>query len=267
MTSGTLNIEARDSNKGVLHADAGNLNFSTGTLTIENGSYIDLDVKVALPENSVIDIKKGGTVAINDNDIWDGEITLNGGVLNYGTTHSGTLTANTGDMNLLSGSVLNIQIPSQVADEVNVDIQKNALVNIRNGAEFNLDSKDKWSGMINNGGGTLTTSQLTNSTGSGGGLQQTAGTSIFKDNSHISITDANSYIRGGDVQILDNSSLYFGAGTAELNVDNLTMDGSSLLNVMNGKLNTSNITNMTVNGKTMFQLTLLQEIGLMINLL
>lgn len=58
MTSGTLNIEARDSNKGVLHADAGNLNFSTGTLTIENGSYIDLDVKVALPENSVIDIKK-----------------------------------------------------------------------------------------------------------------------------------------------------------------------------------------------------------------
>ncbi len=249
MTSGTLNIEARDSNKGVLHADAGNLNFSTGTLTIENGSYIDLDVKVALPENSVIDIKKGGTVAINDNDIWDGEITLNGGVLNYGTTHSGTLTANTGDMNLLSGSVLNIQIPSQVADEVNVDIQKNALVNIRNGAEFNLDSKDKWSGMINNGGGTLTTSQLTNSTGSGGGLQQTAGTSIFKDNSHISITDANSYIRGGDVQILDNSSLYFGAGTAELNVDNLTMDGSSLLNVMNGKLNTSNITNMTVNGK------------------
>lgn len=249
MTSGTLNIEARDSNKGVLHADAGNLNFSTGTLTIENGSYIDLDVKVALPENSVIDIKKGGTVAINDNDIWDGEITLNGGVLNYGTTHSGTLTANTGDMNLLSGSILNIQIPSQVADEVNVDIQKNALVNIRNGAEFNLDSKDKWSGMINNGGGTLTTSQLTNSTGSGGGLQQTAGTSIFKDNSHISITDANSYIRGGAVQILDNSSLYFGAGTAELNVDNLTMDGNSLLNVMNGKLNTSNITNMTVNGK------------------
>ena len=83
-------------------------------------------------------------------------------------------------MDLLSGSVLNIQIPSQVADEVNVDIQKNALVNIRNGAEFNLDSKDKWSGMINNGGGTLTTSQLTNSTGSGGGLQQTAGTSILK---------------------------------------------------------------------------------------
>lgn len=249
MTSGTLNIESRESNKGVLHADAGNLNFTTGTLTIENGSYIDLDVKVALPENSVIDIQKGGTVAINDNDKWDGEITLNGGVLNYGTTKSGTLTAIEGDMNLLKNSILNIQVPSQVADKVNVDIQKDALVNIRNGAKFNLDSKDKWSGMINNDGGTLTTSKLTNTTGSGGGLQQISGTSIFKDNSHISITDANSYIRGGDVQILDKSSLYFGAGTSELNVDNLTMDGSSLLNVMNGKLNTSNITNMTVNGK------------------
>lgn len=249
LKAGTLNIDDRSSNKGILHADGGNLNFSTGTLTIENGSYIDLDVVVALPENSVIDILKGGTVAINDNDIWNGEITLNGGVLNYGTTHSGTLTANTGDMNLLSGSILNIQIPSQVADEVNVDIQKDALVNIKNNAKFNLDSKDKWSGMINNSGGELTTTNLTNSTLAGGGLQQTAGSSTFKDNSHIFITDDNSYITGGDLNILNNSSLFLGADTAELRVDNLKMENNSLLNMMNNKINTSRSANMIVNDK------------------
>ncbi len=249
LKDGTLNIDERTSNDGILHADAGNLNFSTGTLTIRDGSYIDLDVVVALPEHSIIDILKGGTVAINDNDQWDGKISLNGGVLNYGTTHSGTLEANTGDLNLLSGSILNIQIPSQIHDDVNVDIQQNALVNIRNGAKLNLDSKDKWSGMINNDGGHLTTTELVNSTGSGGGLQQIGGTSTFQNNSHILITDSHSYITGGDVNILNNSSLWMGGTTAELNVDNLTMANNSLLNVMNGKLNTSVAENMIVNDR------------------
>ena len=254
LKSGTLNIEEK--NDGILHADGGNLNFSTGTLTIKDGSYIngditnpDLDVVINLPENSLIEILTGGTVAVTDNDKWDGEVLLNGGVLNYGTTHSGTLTATTGDMNLLEGSILNIQIPSQVADDVNVDIQKGALVNLKEDAIFNLDSKDKWSGMINNAGGKLTTSELTNSTGSGGGLQQTAGSSTFQNNSHIFISDANSYITGGDVNILNNSSLWMGAATAELNVDNLKLAQNSTLNMMNDKINTTNAGNMIVNDR------------------
>lgn len=254
LKSGTLNIE--EQTEGILHADGGNLNFTTGILTIKGdpddpngGSYIDLDVVVNLPEDSVIEILKGGTVAINDNDKWDGEIHLNGGVLNYGTTHSGTLTADKGDMNLLDGSILNIQIPSQVADEVNVDIRHGALVNLKQDAIFNLDENDKWNGMINNTGGKLTTTKLHNDTGNGGGLQQTSGSSTFQDNSHIFITNAESYITGGDLNILNNSSLFLGADTAELKVDNLKMEGNSLLNMMNDKINTSQIENMIVNDR------------------
>ena len=40
-----------------------------------------------------------------------------------------------------------------------------------------------------------------------------------------------------------------GGATAELNVDNLTMANNSLLNVMNGKLNTSVAENMIVNDR------------------
>lgn len=257
MEEGTLNIEEKTN--GILHADSGYLNFSTGKLTIENGSYIKLDTVINLPgpsdpadpdfpNGSILEIKKGGEVAVNDNDIWNGEIFLNGGILNYGTTQSGTLTADNGDMNLLEGSILNIQIPSQVQDQVNVDIRKGALVNLTKDAEFRLDENDKWNGMINNAGGILTTTNLSNDTGNGGGLQQTAGSSTFQDNSHIYITNKDSYIVGGDLSILNNSSLFLGADTAELKVDNLTMANNSLLDMRNYKINTSKAENMIVNG-------------------
>ncbi|MCM1338118.1 MAG: hypothetical protein NC191_00420 [Muribaculaceae bacterium] len=270
---GTLNIE--ESAEGILHADDGYLNFSTGKLIIKDGSYIEKETLIDIPgepkiepdypNGSILQIEGGGRVAVDNEDKWNGEIFLNGGTLDYyvnkdktETGYTGTLTADKGNLNLFEGSILNIQIPSQVQDAVTVDIRNGALVKLKEDAEFRLDSAtgDKWNGMINNAGGKLITTELQNDTGNGGGLQQTAGSSTFQDNSHIYITNDGSYIKGGDLNIYNNSSLFLGAATSELTVDNLRMTNNSLLNVMNDKLNLSHIGDMTVSGKNDFAINL-----------
>lgn len=246
MVSGELNIDNISAN-GKIQAVGGDLNVNNGTLTFENGSFITSEVNAYIDSNSTIDIKDKGIVNINDGDSWNGTIALNGGILNYGTTNSGTLAAATGDLNLLSGSILNIQTPSQVANEVNVDIQKGATVNLINNSIFNLDSKDKWNGMINNDGGKLLTDGLVNK--GGGGLQQISGESVFDNNSHISITDADSYIQGGKVSILNNSSLYMGPNVEyELQTNELLMSNNSSLYLINNVLEEPETDIMTVNG-------------------
>lgn len=271
LKSGVLNIE--ETTDGILQADGGELNFNTGKLIIQGNeqgnSWIKKETFINIPgpsnppaegfpNGSILEIGRNGEVAVDNTDNWKGEISLQGGTLNYyvdedkalASNNLGTLTADSGNLNLFEGSILNIQTPSRVQDAVAVDIKKGALVKLKTDATFNLDSEtnDKWNGMINNSGGALTTTGLSNNTGNGGGLQQTAGSSTFKDNSHIYITNAGSYITGGDLNILNNSSLFLGAETAELRVDNLKMENNSLLNMMNDKLNTSRAENMIVNG-------------------
>lgn len=245
MNGGKLSVDNIASN-GKLQASGGTVELVNGNLTIADKSAITKAVETVINNNSELKITDGGFVEIDNNDNWNGTISLKGGTLNYNTTQSGTLAAETGNLNLLSGSVLNIQVPSQVQNAVAVDIQNGALVNLYNNSVFNLDDKDKWNGTIHNDGGTLETIGLVNK--GGGGLQQISGSSFFTDNSHIAIVDKNSYITGGDVAILNNSSLYLGAGILDFNVDNLAMSQNSLMNVMNGVLDKAVIENMTVNG-------------------
>ena len=247
LNSGNLIINNISSN-GKLFAQSGNLNLNNGTLTVTNGSYIASDVNTVINPGTNLLIENEGTVNINNNDSWNGTITLDGGNLNYGTTSSGTLLANNGNLNLLNGSILNIETPSTVQGAVNVDIQNGATVNLSNSSIFNLDANDKWNGKINNTGGILNTTGLSNSTLSGGALIQTSGTSTFKDSSHIFITDENSFISGGNINILNNSSLYMGSETADLFVDTLTMSNNSTMNVLNGVIDESEMTNMVING-------------------
>lgn len=251
MTNGSLKIDSITSN-GKLQASDGKVELAGGDLTIGEGSYIAGAVDTIINASSTIKITgdgtdpaKGGLVQIDNNDTWDGTIVLDGGTLNYAATQSGTLTADKGFLNLLNGSKLTVEIPSQIANAVDVDIRKGAEVDITNGGIFNLDSRDKWNGLIKNDGGELTTTGLVNN--GGGGLQQTGGSSTFTDNSHIYIVDPESYITGGDVSVLNNSSLYLGADILELQVNNLNLANNSTLNVMNGVLDEPEIGNMTVN--------------------
>lgn len=257
MTSGTLkvdNVTSADNPNGKLQASGGSIEFAGGYLELaDEDSFIAHDVQTNIRDGVTTEVT-GGTLEIGNDDIWEdeGKIHLNGGTLNYAVTNpdeTGILDADSGNLNLNSGSVLNIQIPSAIKQAVAVDIQSGALVNVNNDAVLNLDSatNDKWNGMIHLQEGILTTDGMTNSTGAGGGLQQVRGSSTFDNDSHIYITDADSYIIGGDVAIKNNSSLYLGPDTYEFTVDNLNMENNSALQVMNGVLDEALITNSVIN--------------------
>lgn len=257
MTDGSLkvdNVTSADNPNGKLQASGGSLEFAGGYLELaDEDSFIAHDVQTNIRDGVTTEVT-GGTLEIGNDDIWEdeGKIHLNGGTLNYAVTNpdeTGILDADSGNLNLNSGSVLNIQIPSAIDQAVAVDIQSGALVNVKNNAVLNLDSatNDKWNGMIHILDGVLTTDGVTNATGAGGGLQQVSGSSTFDNDSHIYITDADSYIIGGDVAIKNNSSLYLGPDTYEFTVDNLNMENNSALQVMNGVLDEALITNSVIN--------------------
>ncbi len=258
LTDGTLKINNFSKSNGIFQATNGELNIKNSTFTVGKDSFINSSVETNIDSNSKLQITDNGWVTIGDNDIWNGEVSLAGGTLNYERTEStsstmtGDLIATSGNLNLLKNSYINIKSPSNIAQAVSVDIQKGATVEISNGAEFNLDSNDKWNGLIKNElDGILKTDNVNNSA-FGGMLQQNKGVSIFDNNSKITIDGKDSYILGGTVEIKNGSALNIGSGVADNHffVSDLNMTNNSALNAMNSVLNKYQISNdMIVEGK------------------
>ena len=258
LTDGTLTVKDFASSNGIFQANSGKLMLENSTFTVGKNSFINSSVETNIDSNSKLQITDNGWVTIGDNDIWNGEVSLAGGTLNYKRTEStsstmtGDLIATSGNLNLLKNSYINIKSPSNIAQAVSVDIQKGATVEISNGAEFNLDSNDKWNGLIKNElDGILKTDNVNNSA-FGGMLQQNNGVSIFDNNSNITIDGKDSYILGGTVEIKNGSALNIGSGVADNHffVSDLNMTNNSALNAMNSVLNKYQISNdMIVEGK------------------
>lgn len=258
LTDGTLTVKDFASSNGIFQANSGKLMLENSTFTVGKDSFINSSVGTNVDSNSKLQITDNGWVTIGDNDIWNGEVSLAGGTLNYERTEStrstmtGDLIATSGNLNLLKNSYINIKSPSNIAQAVSVDIQKGATVEISNGAEFNLDSNDKWNGLIKNElDGILKTDNVNNSA-FGGMLQQNKGVSIFDNNSNITIDGKDSYILGGTVEIKNGSALNIGSGVADNHffVSDLNMTNNSALNSMNSVLNKYQISNeMIVEGK------------------
>lgn len=258
LTDGTLTVKDFASSNGIFQANSGKLMLENSTFTVGKDSFINSSVETNIDSNSKLQITDNGWVTIGDNDIWNGEVSLAGGTLNYERTEStsstmtGDLIATSGNLNLLKNSYINIKSPSNIAQAVSVDIQKGATVEISNGAEFNLDSNDKWNGLIKNElDGILKTDNVNNSA-FGGMLQQNKGVSIFDNNSNITIDGKDSYILGGTVAIKNGSALNIGSGVADNHffVSDLNMTNNSALNAMNSVLNKYQISNdMIVEGK------------------
>lgn len=258
LTDGTLTVKDFASSNGIFQANSGKLMLENSTFTVGKDSFINSSVETNIDSNSKLQITDNGWVTIGDNDIWNGEVSLAGGTLNYKRTEStsstmtGDLIATSGNLNLLKNSYINIKSPSNIAQAVSVDIQKGATVEISNGAEFNLDSNDKWNGLIKNElDGILKTDNVNNSA-FGGMLQQNKGVSIFDNNSNITIDGKDSYILGGTVEIKNGSALNIGSGVADNHffVSDLNMTNNSALNAMNSVLNKYQISNdMIVEGK------------------
>ncbi|DAA82569.1 MAG TPA: hypothetical protein DCS44_02690 [Cyanobacteria bacterium UBA10660] len=258
LTDGTLTVKDFASSNGIFQANSGKLMLENSTFTVGKDSFINSSVETNIDSNSKLQITDNGWVTIGDNDIWNGEVSLAGGTLNYERTKStnstmtGDLIATSGNLNLLKNSYINIKSPSNIAQAVSVDIQKGATVEISNGAEFNLDSNDKWNGLIKNElDGILKTDNVNNSA-FGGMLQQNKGVSIFDNNSNITIDGKDSYILGGTVEIKNGSALNIGSGVADNHffLSDLNMTNNSALNAMNSVLNKYQISNdMIVEGK------------------
>ncbi len=258
LTDGTLTVKDFASSNGIFQANSGKLMLENSTFTVGKDSFINSSVETNIDSNSKLQITDNGWVTIGDNDIWNGEVSLAGGTLNYERTEStsstmtGDLIATSGNLNLLKNSYINIKSPSNIAQAVSVDIQKGATVEISNGAEFNFDSNDKWNGLIKNElDGILKTDNVNNSA-FGGMLQQNNGVSIFDNNSNITIDGKDSYILDGTVEIKNGSALNIGSGVADNNffVSDLNMTNNSALNAMNSVLNKYQISNdMIVEGK------------------
>lgn len=258
LNNGALTIKDLSNANGIFQANSGKLMLENSTFTVGKDSFINSSVETNIDSSSKLQITDNGWVTIGDNDIWNGEVSLAGGTLNYERTEStsstmtGDLIATSGNLNLLKNSYINIKSPSNIAQAVSVDIQKGATVEIRNGAEFNLDSNDKWNGLIKNElDGILKTDNVNNSA-FGGMLQQNKGVSIFDNNSNITIDGKDSYILGGTVEIKNGSALNIGSGVADNHffVSDLNMTNNSALNAMNSVLNKYQISNdMIVEGK------------------
>ncbi len=258
LTDGTLTVKDFASSNGIFQANSGKLMLENSTFTVGKDSFINSSVETNIDSNSKLQITDNGWVTIGDNDLWNGEVSLAGGTLNYERTEStsstmtGDLIATSGNLNLLKNSYINIKSPSNIAQAVSVDIQKGATVEISNGAEFNLDSNDKWNGLIKNElDGILKTDNVNNSA-FGGMLQQNKGISIFDNKSNITIDGKDSYILGGTVEIKNGSALNIGSGVADDHffVSDLNMTNNSVLNAMNSVLNKYQISNdMIVEGK------------------
>ncbi len=258
LTDGTLTVKDLSNANGIFQANSGKLMLENSTFTVGKDSFINSSVETNIDSNSKLQITDNGWVTIGDNDIWNGEVSLAGGTLNYERTEStsstmtGDLIATSGNLNLLKNSYINIKSPSNIAQAVSVDIQKGATVEISNGAEFNLDSNDKWNGLIKNElDGILKTDNVNNSA-FGGMLQQNKGVSIFDNKSNITIDGKDSYILGGTVEIKNGSALNIGSGVADNHffVSDLNMTNNSALNAMNSVLNKYQISNdMIVEGK------------------
>lgn len=258
LNNGALTIKDLSNANGIFQANSGKLMLENSTFTVGKDSFINSSVGTNIDSNSKLQITDNGWVTIGDNDIWNGEVSLAGGTLNYERTEStsstmtGDLIATSGSLNLLKNSYINIKSPSNIAQAVSVDIQKGATVEISNGAEFNLDSNDKWNGLIKNElDGILKTDNVNNSA-FGGMLQQNKGVSIFDNKSNITIDGKDSYILGGTVEIKNGSTLNIGSGVADNHffVSDLNMTNNSALNAMNSVLNKYQISNdMIVEGK------------------
>ena len=251
LNGGDLTVKGLTSN-GIIQAGTGNLTVDGGKLTVGENSYIASAVSTVINPNSTLDITTGGNVHLGTDDVLGGKVTLNGGTLDYAMVtrrgESNIIIANTGNLNLLENSVMDIKSLSVIAKDVVVDIQKGSTVNIRSGAELNLDSQDKWNGLVSTWTNGVLKTDGADNTKFGGQLQQNRGTSIFDNKSNILIDGQDNYIVGGNVSILNNSALHLGSGVDNFNVDNLNMSNNSLLNVMNNTINKYEAANMNVGG-------------------
>ena len=248
---------------GKLIASGGTLDVVGGRLNVIQDSIISKEVKTTIYNDSELNITNGGIAQINDNDQWEGKVSLNGGRLDL-IDYDNTITqgqgfeANTGNLHI-SNSTFNMYDNYTVAKDVDVALANDSKVILQNGSEFNLNENDYWGGSVEVVGGHLIGSNIHFDGKNGAKWQQSSGTSTF-NNSYVELNDENSFIGGGDLNLI-NSGMRFGADSISMSADNLYMKNSSI-NTLNGWLEEHEISsNMNVNGTNHFGIDVAPRLG------
>ncbi len=260
LNAGTLTYgDASVDENASLTATGGHLNIVDGaslTVDAEKNTIADA-VNLSIDESSSVTVLSGGRLGIDEQDLWLGQITLDGGTLDYSAQTNGALTANTGALNL-TGGVLTLNDASVIKDTVSVNIQNDATVKVEKGGALTLNghTEDKWFGLVENNGGTVTTLGVDTTTeGFAGRFKQTAGNSIFDASSNIVIANPGTSILGGNVSVLNGSTLSFVDGE-DIQLKNLTVSDNSSFGIKNGQAQTVTLDSLTVNGENNFTMDL-----------
>ena len=222
---------------GHIDANSGALTVQSGTLTVDDQSEISSGVNTAILTDATVDIT-GGKVSLNNNDSWAGEITINGGSLEYAMQENGKIQANTGDLAIVEGATLTMaDVNDVIAETVKTTID--GTLNVQNG-NATLNDNDIWTGVVHvSDDGTLNLNNVVNGT-----LIADDGTLNFQ-NGELNIT--------GDSIITGDAATNLAKGT--VNINNGTNGGGSV--TVNGSDNWgSDVTvNLGQGGKLDYGLT------------
>ena len=139
LKGGTLNYEGLPSN-GQLIAETGNLNINNGTLNVagadaQNASSIASDVVVDIKDGATMVVGENGTVTINSNDKWAGDVKVDGSNASLtidGMTSNGGLTASGGIINVTDSSKLTLVDGSSISGTTETNVTDNSTLTVGN---------------------------------------------------------------------------------------------------------------------------------------
>ena len=240
-TDSTLTVGGLDS-YGKIIATAGTLDIS-GDFTLAEGSSIAKEVITRIDAGDNYTVIKGAEYTLDDNDIWEGTVTIEGGTLNVDgretATGNGTLDANSGALNIINNGNVNITQNSDLAADVVADINAGSTLTV-NGGTATLNTGDTWAGTVNLTGGTLKVNNVTN-----GAIKAEGGT--------LNLVSQNFNVATGSIiadavttSIDENSTLTVNGGTATLNTGDTWNGGVTLDSGTLNIDNSGNIQNSTI---------------------
>lgn len=267
-TDGTINVTGKnfDLNSTSDLIDGGSLNIGNGSsaskLTVSQGT-IDKDSTVTINSKGTLAVT-GGTVALDSDDTWSGNVNVSGGslaLIGITKNSTGTFTQSNGsttisgsgfDLNnendYVSGGTLNIGTGTTkttfgvskggISTASTVNLNNNATLNITGGT-VGLTNKGNWSGNVNMTDGTLNVNSATKNTV--GTITQTGGTTNVIG-SGFDLNNATDSITGGTLNIGDGTNASsMGVSQGTLGSDtNVRITTNGTLNVNGGSVTLDN---------------------------
>ena len=232
---------------------AGSLSIGTssngGELTISAGT-IGENANVTLNENSSISIA-GGSLSLDDADIWGGDIDVNSGVLNILATdgRTGNLTLDGGTANIYTGfditgedvlsdgvlnlyNDLNLSDNAQIASDVDLSISRNTTVDIDETSKISINTNDTWLGSINNKGALDLT--ISKNTDPSSVYTQEGGELNISNSAVLTLNSGSSITNNGIVNLKENAGIGFNNGTANSAEITTLDDTANKVSVKNG---------------------------------